>query len=77
MLGVRLVGIIAGAFAALSTIWYLLGVQADTTPAVVTASMFPAVTVVIGRFVFGDEVGRRQLAGLVVVLAGVTAVVAL
>ena len=76
-LGVRLMGIIAGAFAALSTIWYLLGVQADTTPAVVTASMFPAVTVVIGRFVFGDEVGRRQLVGLVIVLLGVTAVVAL
>ena len=66
----------AGTFGALSTITYLLGVQADVTPAVVTASMFPVVTVVVGRFVFGDEVTRRQVVGLLIVLAGVTAVVA-
>ena len=57
--------------------FYLLGVQADATPAVVTASMFPAVTVVVGRFVYHDMVTRRQLLGIVVVLAGVSAVVAL
>ena len=77
MLGVRLAGVAAGVFAALSTVWYLLGVQADPTPAVVTASMFPAVTVVIGRFVFGDVVTRVQAFGVVVVLVGVVGVVAL
>lgn len=77
LLGVRLAGIAAGVFASLATVWYLLGVQADATPAVVTASMFPAVTVVIGRFVFHDEVARTQALGLVVVLLGVTGVVAL
>jgi len=74
--GVRLVGLASGAAAALSTVFYLLGVQADPTPAVVTASMFPAVTVAVGRFAFHDDVSRRQLAGLAVVLAGVVGVVA-
>ncbi len=77
MLGVRLAGVAAGVFAALSTVWYLLGVQADATPAVVTASMFPAVTVLIGRLVFGDEVTRLQALGVAVVLIGVAGVVAL
>jgi len=76
IVGVRLAGVAAGVFAALSTVFYLLGVQADATPAVVTASMFPAVTVAVGRVVYGDSVGRLQVVGLVVVLAGVTGVVA-
>ena len=75
--GVRLAGLIAGTFAGLSTIFYLLGVQADATPAVVTASMFPAVTVVVGRFVYHDHVTRVQALGLVIVLVGVAGVVAL
>lgn len=75
IVGVRLTGVLAGTFAGLSTIFYLLGVQADATPAVVTASMFPAVTVAVGRVVYGDQVGRWQVVGLVVVLAGVIGVV--
>lgn len=74
--GIRIVVLVAGTFAALSTVFYLLGVQADTTPAVVTASMFPAVTVAVGRAFYGDTVSRSQLLGLVVVLIGVSAVVA-
>lgn len=77
LIGVRVAGAAAGTFAALSTVWYLLGVQADPTPAVVTASMFPAVTVVIGRLVYRDVVTRLQVLGIVVVLAGVVGVVAL
>lgn len=77
LVGVRLAGVASGVFSALSTVFYLLGVQADATPAVVTASMFPAVTVVVGRFVYHDVVTRRQLLGIVIVLAGVTGVVAL
>ena len=76
VIGVRMLGVAAGTAAALSTMFYLLGVQADATPAVVTASMFPAVTVAVGSLVFGDSVSRTQLAGLGVVLVGVTAVVA-
>jgi drug/metabolite transporter (DMT)-like permease len=77
LLGVRLTGLLAGVFAALSTVWYLLGLAADETPAVVTASMFPAVTVLIGRFVYHDTVTRLQVVGLAVVLLGVVGVVAL
>ena len=74
--GVRVLVLVAGTFAALSTVFYLLGVQADPTPAVVTASMFPAVTVAVGRAFYGDTVSRKQLLGLFVVLIGVGTVVA-
>lgn len=74
--GMRLAVLVAGAFAAMSTVLYLLGVQADTTPAVVTASMFPAVTIAIGRAFYGDTVSRSQVLGLLVVLFGVAGVVA-
>lgn len=76
LVGVRIAGITAGTVGALSTVFYLAAVQSDPTPGVVTASMFPVVTVVVGRFVYGDVVTRRQIAGLVVVLFGVAAVVA-
>ncbi|MEO6651307.1 MAG: EamA family transporter [Ilumatobacteraceae bacterium] len=76
IVGVRAFGIAAGVFAAASTVFFLLGVQADATPAVVTASMFPAATVTIGALVFGDRVNRTQVAGVGVVLVGVAAVVA-
>lgn len=76
LVGIRFHGVAAGMFAALSTVCYLIGVQADAAPAVVTASMFPAVTVLVGRFVFHDVVTRLQVLGLVIVLAGVSAVVA-
>ncbi len=66
-------GIAAGVFAAASTIFYLLGVQADATPAVVTASMFPAVTVIVGRLAYRDSVSGMQLVGIVVALAGIVA----
>jgi uncharacterized membrane protein len=74
--GMRVAVFVAGAFAAMSTVFYLLGVQAETTPAVVTASMFPAVTVAVGRAFYGDAVSRSQLFGLLAVLVGVTGVVA-
>ena len=77
LLGVRAAGIAAGIFAAASTIFYLLGVQADATPAVVTASMFPAVTVIVGRLAYRDSVSGVPLIGIVVALAGIAGVVAL
>ena len=40
-----------------------------------TGAMFPAISVVVGRFVFGDTVRPPQVAGLCLVLAGVTGVV--
>lgn len=70
-IGLRTAALIAGVFAGGSTIFYLLGVQVNATSAVVTASLFPAVSVVVGRFVYDDDVAPRQVAGLGVVLAGV------
>jgi drug/metabolite transporter (DMT)-like permease len=72
--GLRWSALIAGALAGGSTIFYLLGVQIDATSAVVTASLFPAVSVLVGRFVYGDDVVARQVGGLGVVLVGVVLV---
>lgn len=69
--GLRLVATAGGVFVGLSTVFYLFGVRADATSAVVVASLFPAVSVVVGRLVYGDEVLERQIAGIGVVLFGV------
>ncbi|MCP3854552.1 MAG: EamA family transporter [Actinomycetia bacterium] len=66
----------AGTLSGLVTVFYLLGVQADATAAVVTASMFPAFSVGIGWLFFHDHVGRIQIGGVVLVLLGVVGVVA-
>ena len=73
--GVRVSAVAAGIFAGLTTIAYLIGVQADAAPAVVTASMFPAASVAVGRIVYRDPVSRLQALGIAVVLLGVAGVV--
>ncbi len=75
-LGVRGAAMIAGTLGGLVTVFYLLGVQADATAAVVTASMFPAFSVGIGWLFFHDHVGRIQIGGIMLVLLGVVGVVA-
>ncbi len=72
--GLRLAAVVAGVMAGLSTIFFLFGVQADATSAVVTASLFPAVSVVVGRLVYGDDVAQRQIVGIAIVLIGVIGV---
>ncbi len=72
--GLRFPSIVAGMFAGLSTVLFLLGVEADATSAVVTASLFPVVTVVVGRLVYGDGVKPVQAGGIAVVLVGVIGV---
>lgn len=73
-LGLRVAAVVAGVMAGLSTIFFLFGVQADATSAVVTASLFPAVSVVVGRLVYGDDVVPRQILGIAIVLLGVIGV---
>jgi drug/metabolite transporter (DMT)-like permease len=73
--GVRVSAVTAGVLAGLTTIFYLIGVQADAPPAVVTASMFPAASVAIGRVFYGDSVTRLQAVGIGIVLLGVAGVV--
>lgn len=72
--GLRISALVAGIFAGASTIFYLIGVQADPTSAVVAASLFPAVTVVVGRVVYRDAVVRLQALGIAIVLVGVIGV---
>lgn len=69
--GLRMSAVVTGVLAGLSTIFFLLGVEADATAAVVTASLFPAFSVVVGRVVYRDTVLARQIAGLAVVIVGV------
>lgn len=73
---VRFNAALAGVCSALCTVFYLVGVRADPTAAVITASMFPAASVAVGRIFFQDTVTRIQGIGIVVVLAGVVGVVA-
>lgn len=72
--GVRWPAVAGGVLAAGTTVFYLLGLAADPTAAVVTSSMFPAVSVVVGLAVFGDTVRPTQMLGVGVVLAGIVAV---
>lgn len=72
--GLRISALVAGVFAGASTIFYLIGVQADATSAVVAASLFPAVTVVVGRVFYRDVVVRLQAVGIAIVLVGVIGV---
>lgn len=74
--GVRGAALLGGAFAGVSTVLFLIGMRADATVALITASMFPVATVAIGRIWFGDGVSRRQALGVAVVLVGVVGVVA-
>ena len=74
--GVRGAALAAGTFAACSSIFFIIGSQANPGQAVVTASMFPAVSVGVGRALFGDTVSRNQLIGLIISLIGVAGVVA-
>lgn len=71
--GARGWALAGGTLAGLSTVFYLVGVRADATAAVITTSMFPAASVAIGRTVFGDPVSRLQAIGIAVVLVGVIA----
>lgn len=72
--GFRAAALTAGVLAGCSTIFFLLGLEVDTTATVVTASLFPAVSVIVGRVAYGDTVLARQIAGIGVVLGGVVLV---
>jgi drug/metabolite transporter (DMT)-like permease len=74
--GERLNGLGAGVFAGLSSVFALIGLAIDAPPTVVTQSMFPVVSVVVGFWYFGDPVARRQVAGIALVLVGIIGVVA-
>ena len=68
--------VIGGALASVSSVFILLGLAVNETHAVITASTFPAFSVVIGVLFYADRLSGRQLAGLLAVSVGVAAVVA-
>ena len=70
----RVPAVVSGVFAGLSTVFFLLGLDADPTATVVTGSLFPVVTVVVGRFVYGDDLVARQVGGIGLVVLGVIGV---
>ena len=72
---VRWTALWSGVFGGVASVLYLLGIQADVLSAAVTGAMFPAVSVAIGRLVFGDSVRPVQARGLGFVLVGVAGVV--
>ena len=73
---VRWTALWSGLFGGIASVLYLLGIQINVLPAAVTGAMFPAVSVALGRLVFGDSVRPIQVLGLGLVLAGVAGVVA-
>ncbi len=72
--GVRRDAINAGIASGLASSFYVLGLTVDPTPAIVTASMFPAFSIAVGRTFFGDAMTPLQIAGIACSLAGVAAV---
>ena len=73
--GTRVWAALSGVAGAAASLTYVLAVQADPLPAAVTGAMFPAVSVALGRLVFGDEVRVSQGFGLALTLVGVGVVV--
>lgn len=68
--------VLTGVASAGATIFYIVGIWFDPPTTVVGASMFPVMSVIVGRIAFGDTFNVRQAIGIAAAVAGVTAVVA-
>lgn len=74
--GARWWAVLSGIGGGAATLTYILAVQADPVPAaVMTGALFPALSVALGRLVFGDEVRRSQGVGLALTLLGIIGVI--
>jgi drug/metabolite transporter (DMT)-like permease len=62
----------AGAAEVLGVLSYAFGARHDLPVAAVLSAQFAALTAVAAYFIHGQRLGRRQLAGLAAVVAGVT-----
>lgn len=67
--------VLTGLASAGATIFYIVGVWFDPPATVVGASMFPVISVLVGRVAYQDSLNARQGVGIVAAVAGVTAVV--
>lgn len=68
--------LLTGVASAAATIFYIVGIWFDPPATVVGASMFPVISVIVGRVAYHDSLNARQAVGIVAAVAGVTAVVA-
>ena len=66
--------VLAGIAVGLSTVFLLSGLEVDPTPTVIASSTFPAVTVFVGLFVYGDSVRTQQWWGIAIVILGIMGV---
>lgn len=68
--------LLTGVASAGATIFYIVGIWFDPPATVVGASMFPVMSVIVGRIAYQDSLNTRQGIGVVAAVAGVIAVVA-
>ena len=68
--------LLTGVASAGATIFYIIGIWFDPPATVVGASMFPVMSVIVGRAFYQDSLNSRQGVGIIAAVAGVIAVVA-
>lgn len=73
--GTRRDAVASGSFGGMTSIFLLFGLRSDAPATIVTSSMFPLVSVIVGFLVFHDEVRRRQAVGVALALLGIGLVV--
>ncbi|WP_419841450.1 EamA family transporter [Candidatus Poriferisodalis sp.] len=69
--------LLTGVASAGATAFYIVGIWFNAPATVVGASMFPVLSVLVGRAAYDDPSSLRQYVGIATAVAGVTAVVAL
>ncbi len=67
---------LTGVASAGATLFYIVGIWFNAPATVVGASMFPIMSVLVGRLAYNDPISLHQYVGIAAAVAGVTAVVA-
>ncbi len=70
----RMSALSAGILSGMASTAHIVALAIDPTPAIITTSMFPIVSVNVGRVFFKDTISRLQVIGIGFGLAGVVAV---
>ncbi len=63
--------LVSGVLEALGSVFYVAGAQASAATAAVLSSQFAAIAAVSAFFLFGERLGRLQVAGVTVITVGV------
>lgn len=67
--------LVGGLVTGLTSVMIIFGLMRDAPATTVTVSLFPAFSVLVGFFGFGDGVARQQVVGILLALLGVIGVV--